>query len=245
MNVLYELKIDSKKLVRFGIPTTPQELDAMFRLRFDVYSQKKYFNEAVAVAPLDKDEYDLENKCQYIIATMNEKIVGTVRIIKDNFLPIEKDCFSFQQPSEMERIPRSQRVELGRLVVVPYASNDYFPRNIIMLFLLQSALKISIENNILGGYAFVTKKLLDKLIKLKFPFFRIEGYKTIYSKNGLLTPYFYDHEPIIPIYFTIFSVQEYLNRIVNGGTLFVKESNTTFMLKSNPYIAFLRLLNII
>src|SRR5437762_326036 len=107
------LKIgDADKTIYFGLVDNSEELQEMFRLRYDVYASLNYLNTAVGVNS-DKDSYDIEGSCQYFIAKVDGRIIGTVRLIQSEFLPTEKDCFSFQEPVKMQSIPRASRAELG------------------------------------------------------------------------------------------------------------------------------------
>jgi len=249
MKIINELNLKigkDKKIIYFGIPDNAEELNKMFSLRYDVYKNNKYFNPSIKYGPIDKDEYDLENKCFYFIAKIDGKIIGTIRAIKDNILPIESYCFKFEEPDAIKIIPRNERVELGRLVVVPPGEKQYLPRNIVLLFLIKSAVNFLQEKNINGGYAFVTKKLYNKLSKLKVPFCSIEKYTQIYPQSGLLYPYFNKKDnPIYPIFYLRKDLEKYFSKIFNKKKLVKEIDKNKFVLIDSLYNNFLRLLNII
>ncbi len=248
MNVISELSLPilgMSKTIYFGIPNTPVELEEMFKLRYNIYNTLHYFNQDVVRPPLDKDQYDLNGKCQYFIAKIDEKIIGTMRLIQDEFLPTEKDCFAFEEPLSMKEIARQNRGELGRLIVVSHDKNTYLPRNIVMLFLMYSVMVFSENKHILGGYSFITQKLYGKLQKLKFPFHLIEHYKNIYPRDGLLGPYFYEHGEVLPIYFFVKEAKIYLETLLDNKNMFRKESGRKYILRPTIYNTFLKILKIL
>jgi len=247
MKTIYQLQVKIKnedKIINFGIPDNPDEIEKMHRLRFSSYSYKRYIDPKLFPDGIEKDEYDKDGKCTYFIAKLDDKILGTVRLIKDDFLPTEKECFKFNEPEEMKKIPRNQRVELGRLVIIPPDKDRkiYLPRNLIMLFLINTLVTWGIENNILAGYAFIKEKLKIKLNKLKAPIQLIKDYAQIYPKDGIIYGYFnQEDDKAIPIYFI---TQEFKDFIDKKSYMFEKEGNK-FILKENLYNKFLRLLKII
>lgn len=247
MILLNELHLKINKLdkvIYFGIPSTKKELMDMFSLRRRMYSIKGYLKEDVSS---DKDEYDNRDKSDYFIAKIDNRIIGTLRLIKDDNLPMEKDCFSFKEPIAIKKFSKNQRREISRLVIIPYdkEKKQYLPRNIVLLFLVKSLIDFSSENNIYAGYSFVTKSLYVKLKKLKMPIHIINKYKQIYPPNGLLYPYFSKKDnPIIPIYYLKEEVEEYIDGLLKKG-IFKIINNNKFVLKSSLYNKILKLLGII
>lgn len=247
MKTIYELQLkvnNEDKIINFGIPDNPDEIEKMHRLRFNSYSYRGYIDPKLFPDGIEKDEYDKNEKCIHFIAKLNDKILGTVRLIKDEYLPTEKECFKFGEPEEMKKIPRNQRAELGRLVIIPPDKdrNIYLPRNLIMLFLINTLVTWGIENNILAGYAFIKEKLKIKLNKLKAPIHLIKDYTQIYPEDGIIYGYFsQEDDKAIPIYFI---TQEFKDFIDKKSYMFKKEGHK-FILRENLYNKFLRLLKII
>ncbi len=246
INELY-LRVKNKdKVIYFGIPTIKKELEEMFCLRYEVYKIRGYLNvDRLNSNLLDRDEYDLNGKCYYFIAKIDNKIIGNVRLIKDNTLPTEK-CFKFKEPAEIKKIPRDKRGELSRLIVIPYSKKEYLPRHLILFFLINSVIEFSFKNEILGGYSFITKKLYNKLKKLRVPIHTINSYIKIYPKEGILYPYFHQKDnPIIPIYYLRDEVGVFIENIFNKKNIFGKLTKNKFVLKNTLYTRFLRSLKII
>lgn len=248
MNILFELEIThtgTQKTIFFGVPETAHELEQMFRLRYDVYSARGYIRPEQFSDRQEKDSYDEAGKCDYVVASLDEKIIGAVRLIYDEELPTEKECFSFSEPAAMREIPRNQRAELGRLIVVP-PSDEYLPRNIIMLCLIKVLVDIGITKNILGGYAFIKKSLEMKLETLRMPIHRIHPYQQVYPAGGMLSGYFSQKQnPAIPMYFLTEEFRAYTDRLMNKRLMFKRIGATRLALRRNIYNVFLRFLHII
>jgi len=244
MKIIYELSLKlegTDKAIFFGIPDKTDELERMFLLREEVYQKKDYIN-----AKSDKDEYDENGKCVYFIAKIEDDIIGTVRLIIDNPLPTQKDCFDFQEPEEMKEIDINKRGELSRLISVPYKKNIYLPRHLVLMFLIGCVFKYSNDNNILGGYSFITTKLYDKINKIKVPFHVIDKYQQKYPTDGLMYPYFSKKDnPIIPIYYNIEEIKTYLEKLFGDRKMFEKINENKFRFKNSLYNKFLKLLKII
>ncbi len=249
MKILKELRLNvngTSKVIYFGSPDNHDELTEMYKLRYDVYSSRGYINKKISAEGLEKDNYDKENKCDYFIAKIDGRIIGTARLIRDSILPTEKECFVFEEPEEIGRIPRNNRAELGRLIVIPYGKNVYLPRNLVTLFLLSCLLDFCLENNILGGYAFIKDKLKIKLQKLKMPIHVIENFVQKYPQNGLLAGYFGDKEnSVVPMYFIVDEFKKYIDKTINNSLMFKKNNNSEYLLRENPYNKFLKILKII
>jgi len=203
METLWKIRVpveDGKEKILFGIPTTQNELNDMFALRYSVYSERGYIepNEQRS----DRDEYDDDKHTQYFIAKIGEHIVGTVRMIRTTQLPLEKDCYTFDEPEAIRSIPRDKRIEIGRLVSTPLNAEEgiYFPRHVVMLGLLISMIRFAQGEGLQGGYAFVKKGLYTKLHRVRIPVHPIVPAEKIYGK-GILHKYFYEGEDVVPLFF--------------------------------------------
>lgn len=249
MNISNKLQLrigKEQKTVCFGVPNTEEELGAMFKLRHDVYKSKGYIDAKQLHNGLEKDSYDTEGKCYYFIAKVDDKIIGTARLIKDDELPIKKECFEFETPALIKKFPKEQRIELGRLIVIPYDSMHYFPRNLVLMFLINSVIGFCENKNFAAGYAFVTKPLLKKFEKLRIPVRKISQYLQKYPKDGLLYMYFNKRgNPIVPIYFIRDEVKKYIEEVINKRKMFQKIDESNYILKPNLYNKFLRLMKIL
>jgi len=175
------VKVASKGL-KVGYPDTDEERDAMFRLRTEVYRRDGYIT-----AENDKDEYDLDNKCVYFIAKIDEKLVGAGRVIIDDPLPTEV-YFDFKEPGEIARIPRNKRCEISRLVGVAKGMN-----HLISLSVVKAMIEWAKENDCRGGYSFVQSYLVQILSSIRFPIHIIEPC-ALKNIEGPLYDYVYKSE---------------------------------------------------
>jgi N-acyl-L-homoserine lactone synthetase len=241
MKILFKLKIPPSQTIYFGEPEDEREKEEMFALRFKVYSSRNYIKDSSYPNKLEFDNYDLENKCVYFIAKFDNILVGSIRVIRDYYLPTEKECFEFEEPEEIKYICRNNRLELSRLIAIPPSENKYFPRHLIMIFLLYCCLLYAKENNIKGGYAFIKSKLEKKLKKINIPFKRILKYKQIYPSNGPLFKYFNNpHDPVVPIYYLTDDIEEWFNGFLRKYFFILKENNINeFVLNKNKFNLFL------
>jgi len=220
--------------VYFGIPENEKELEQMFRLRFNIYKEKKYIDPIKFKDELDIDEYDTKNKCEYFVAKIEDKIIGSARIIKDDRLPTEL-YFNFETPYKMKSINPCNIIEISRLVVMPYKINNsyYLPRHIIMLFLFKTIMDYSKEKNYEVGYSFIKSKLFYKLRKLNFPFYVIDRYEQKYPIDGVLYKYFNDSsDPVLPIYYFRDEVEKYFDKMLGHRLVFYKKSDKEFIFKN-------------
>lgn len=203
--------------VKFGIPDSEEELIKMFKLRYEIYSQKNYIDPNQFPDKLERDEYDKNNKAIYFIASVNNEVIGTLRLIKDYPLPTQL-YFEFEEPEEIKQIKKQNLVEIGRLIVKPYKLNTkkYLPRHLIMLGLFKTICDYSHKYNFLAGYAFIKSSLEKKLKFINFPVEYIQQYKQKYPEDGILFRYFNNPtDPVIPVYFLRDSIEKFLNTIFN------------------------------
>ena len=200
------------KTVIFGHPNTEQEKDAMFRFRLKAYLKKNYIKVNHYKDGRDYDEYDKDKKSVYFIAKVDDKIIGSARLIFDDPLPTRKECFIFEDPEKIKKIHPDNRAELGRLIAIKYNKNKYFQKHLIMLSLFEVITNYCKKNNIEGGYSFIKNKLKEKFEKISFPVHTIENAKQIYTGKTLHN-YFQDkNDKVWPIYFLTQEIQQYLTK---------------------------------
>ncbi len=250
MDIHRSLKICSKnicKTILFGETTTDAELQDIYRLRYSVYSRRGYIDNDKYKDGIEKDEYDEKGLCRYFIAKIDGVLIGAIRIIINDPLPTEQS-FSFDEPTELKIVPRSQRAELGRFIIIPPDKGNgvYLPRGLVMLFLLDTLSSYGLKNNLLGGYAFVKKSLEHKMRRLRLPFGEIATYNQIYPKDGVLSKYFTQkNDPVIPIYFLTKDFSDYSEKRIRSSFMFKKTGDNDYVLRHNLYTIFLKLLKII
>jgi len=250
MLILRQLRLESnnnKRTIYFGKAETKDDLLGIFKLRYDVYSQHDYIDTSKYTDGLEKDKYDQLGKCHYFIAVLENKVIGCIRVIIDDPLPTEVD-FLFSEPEALKEIPRNNRSELGRFIIIPpnKENKDYLPRGLIMLFLLDVLSSFGLKNNLLGGYAFIKKSLEQKMKKMRMPIGKIENYQQRYPEDGVLYKYFNQlNDPVVPIYFITRDFYDYSERHIKNSFMFRRDENNVFTLRENIYTDFLKALKII
>jgi N-acyl-L-homoserine lactone synthetase len=223
-----DLNIDGQiKGIYFGIPELDEEIQEMYSFRYKSYLKHNYID--CNEDEKDIDEYD-RGQSVYFVAKIDGNIIGTVRLIKEKYLPTEKDCFNFLEPKAMQLLPRENRGEVGRLIIEKYKDDIYLPRHLILIGLFYCVLLYSNQNGIRGGYSFIKNTLKIKLEKLKFPFCIIDEFKQIYG-NGVLKKYFSNQDDKVwPIYYIVADIEKYLNKIINNIIIFkIINSNKVFL----------------
>ena len=232
------------KEISFGLADTVKEREEVFALRYRVYTRYQYLIEGVHSNGLESDRYDEEGKSTYVIARVNDKIIGTVRMIFPPDLPI-KSFFSFEVPQiEMEE-GIEKGCEVSRLVVERYSPTEYLPRNVVMLFLMSTLLDHAKEREYTFAYGFLKERLMGKLNKLRVPFTDIQEFKVTYPPSGPMAPYFSDpSDRVIPSYFESHRLNKFMDETL-GGNLFEKITEKEYALKHTLYTRFLTALKIL
>lgn len=222
----------SNHIVDFGVPLNEEELKQMYGLRYKVYEKKGYIDTKKYTEKIETDEYDSsEHAHLYIVASHDGEYVGTLRSIKKTPLPTEED-FEFDPPEAIKKIPKDKLREIGRLISTSHPKTNHLPRGLIMLFMLHTAANIFKQENIEGGYAFIKKSLMDKMVRRKMPFHVIKKYKERYPENGVLYQYFHQpDDPVVPMYFLTDEFLSYTKKKTHNHFLFNWQSDTVVELK--------------
>ncbi|MCS7201030.1 MAG: GNAT family N-acetyltransferase, partial [Patescibacteria group bacterium] len=227
------LKILIKKdnsTIYFGIPDNSEEIQQMFELRKKVYIDEKAY---IRNKNEDIDMHDKMGTCVYFIAMSENKVIGTARIIRENILPIEKDYFEFQKPTDFKNIDSNKLVEIGRIISRPYhLLNKNLPRGIVMLGLFYAMLIYAKEQDIFGGYGAIKLYAYKKFKKLGIPVHKIENYKLKFDPRNSSDPlnnFFRDDDPVIPVYFLVSDIKKYFEFLFNKPKLFSKNKHVAYI----------------
>lgn len=235
------------KILSFGLADCSQEITDVFRIRFEEYSRRGYINTSFFPNRLEKDEYDENPNTVYFITKIDDRVIGCIRLIKDDILPTEK-FFVFAEPELMRNIPKGRRAELSRFIIVPPDRDKkiFLPRNLIMLFMIKTLVKYGVENGLDGGYVFLKSSLSKKFAKIMLPIHRIEVFKLLYPETGFMYPYFHqEDDPVAPFFYVTSEVKNYITRITDRTLIFRKFDDQDFVLKNNLYTRFLKAVNVI
>ena len=85
----------SNETIFFGIPEGKKELDEMFKFRYKSYLRHNYIDKNNSER--DVDEYD-NGRSSYFVAKVNDKLIGTARIIRDNFYLPRRTALDLRNP---------------------------------------------------------------------------------------------------------------------------------------------------
>ncbi len=79
------------QMIHFGVPENQQEVQHMYQLRYQVYVEKKHYIPAhLCPDGLDIDHIDRKGGCSYFVAQCGERLVGAMRLILQDPLPIRQ-----------------------------------------------------------------------------------------------------------------------------------------------------------
>ena len=233
--------------IAFGVAETQEEKEEIYKLRYRVYVERERYitTQNIPVDKLEIDSYDREDKCIYFIAKVKEELVGTVRIIKMNPLPIQKNYYSFEEPEEMKKISDDKKFEIGRLISTGKYKNISLPRHLVMLGLFDSILIYTKDKDIEAGYGAIKEKILRKISKLSIPFREIKKYKSIFIENSEdpLDNFFNNpNDPVCPIYFLRSEAEQYFSRLFASSFLFKKTDKNKYIYRGKKrFIVFILL----
>lgn len=242
MKTYFELSIPANKRrleqkIFFGRAVTDEELKAVYALRYEVYSHRGYIEPSRYPAKEESDHYDSEGKSIHFAAFIDGKALACIRVIVDDPLPTEK-AFTFEEPFPLKNISRQRRGELGRFIIIPPDRENkiFFPRGLVMLFILATLSKFGEEENIQGGYSFIKESLKKKLERLSVPFHPIYPHEEHYPKDGVLARYFNQPEdPVIPMYYLTSECLVFTARKLKQKILFRELGNGRYELRPLLY----------
>lgn len=251
MKQYFELCIPSKKSepeqqICFGLVNEESELHDIYKLRYQVYSEKEYINPKLYPNQEETDSYDSSQKTINFSAITNGKTIACIRLIIDDPLPTEK-AFTFSEPEALKPIPRHKRGELGRFIIIPpdRTNKKYLPRGLVMLFMLATVSAYAKEYGIKGGYSFVKKSLDVKLKKMRVPIRSISKYEQHYPDDGVLARYFNQpNDPVIPMYFLTEECVNFVKITLSKKILFQQVKPTTYRLHPISYTLYRTFLRI-
>lgn len=213
-----------------------------------VYLARGYFSKEFEEKNYDLDVFDKDGASIHIGAVHEDgRLLGSVRVIHTDPLPIE-NFFSFTKPTEVADISPERKCEMSRLVVERSEKDDHIPRNILMLFMAYIAQQVAKDHGCEVVYAYIKRRLVDKLSLLKAPFKEIGEFVCEYPQRGSMAPYFYGQpeDPVIPMYTTVEEGEEFLGSILENQRLFSKNTTSSeFTLKKTMYTSFLKHLGIV
>ena len=218
--------------LHFGRPNTPQEVERMHQLRYHVYvEQKGYIPASLCPLGLEIDQIDQKGGCHYFIAHCNEHLVGTVRLIQQDPLPLRQYYWRFEAPAELEGVPPSQVVEVGRLIA-SYRSGISFPVHLVPLGLVSCVVHLATEQAILAGYANLKVRIARQLARSGMPVRQIHPSACIYDEQGEdpLKHYFADPtDPSCPTYFLREEMRHFYDHLFRRSSRFQQIAEDAYL----------------
>ena len=232
-------------IIVFGIPKTDAEIQDMYKFRYDEYQKRGHLvDDKVG---LDIDEYDRKNKCVYYVATLDDEIIGSVRLIQDVTLPMKKNFFKFEENKYTSNIAEEKKFEIGRLIS-KRVTRIVIPRHIVMLGFFKIINDYCFENGLLMGVGTIKKSIKTKLDLMRFPIHQYKRFKQKYKpteSEDSLSHFFKDtKDPLIPVYYRRDQGNEYLDSFFNKSTIFERQKFNVYILKKH-YPSFIDVLTLL
>lgn len=224
--------------IEIGVLDTEEEKKKMYQLRYKIYVEKhNYIPKELITNGLDIDDYDKQGKCTYIIAKHNNQIIGSLRIINDDPLPIKDHYFSFID-KESSNLPAEKMIEVGRLTSLGKSDFlPYFPRHLIMLGLFFITGSYLEKNKVEVLYGALKKYIFNKFVKLSFPATLIKPYTSIFDAtktNDPLKNFFNQpNDPVVPVRVLVKEGNVFMGDLFNGGLVFKKKNFNEYKYRGN------------
>ncbi len=235
----------SLQTIRFGIAESIEEREEVYRLRYKIYSERRYILPESFSSGIETDTFDQKVNTTYFIAKLDNRLLGSVRLIRAPLLPI-RDFFEFANPSFLDSISPNRQCEISRLVIDKYSDTEYLPRNVVLLILIHVLLEYCKEEDIEVAFAFIKEKLQAKLRRLGIPLHTIESFTCVYPKSGPMWNYFNDEsDKVHPSYFRSDALENFIDDTLEKRSIFEKVGADHFILRDTLYTEFLMLLKII
>ncbi len=207
----------------FGIPDAEEEINQMKSLRYKTYLKKGHIKENIS--GLDSDFYDEHNLCYYFIATCNNQVIGSTRMIYGNRLPTLSEYFRLDIPYQIKNYQISKIVEIGRLASSPPENLfNIVPRHLVLLGLFLIMTRFAEGKGYLIAVGSLKDYIKCKLEKIKFPLHVIDNFELIYKPhihNDPLVNFFAENSgKVWPLFVMLDEVKKYLNSIFQNKFCF-------------------------
>jgi N-acyl-L-homoserine lactone synthetase len=206
MKILFTLQ-DKKRIIHFGIPLSNQEYKDMFQLRYRVYYEEMRYGET-GLNITDKDQFDMDGEVLYLIAKIEEIVVGCLRIVTNSQLPIER-FYRFKKA-----FPTSNKGDWGRLISRPhwFGYTD-LSRGLISTGLLLTSILLSDQKNIKYGYGVMKQRAFKKIKSRGFPVQVMHPTETI-GIAGIdqdpLQNFFSIDDTVVPLSFNLLESKKFM-----------------------------------
>lgn len=174
--------IQSKKdTISFGLPSTYEEYQQMMELRHQVYYEE--LNYSLQNKKTDKDYFDEKGVAHYVIAKIEDTVVGTVRVIIDQAPPMVK-FYTIKDRNIVSRLHKEPVADIGRLISRAYQRGfTDVPRGIVSFGLLLALTEVIEQKGIKLGCGSIKPYVYKKLKHMGIPIMKINKHKYALNPN--------------------------------------------------------------
>jgi hypothetical protein len=167
---------------------------------------------------LEIDQSDHAGTCHYFIAQYAAQLVGTVRLIHEQLLPMES--YWQYDPGELGEVQPDEPVEVSRLIA-DHSGGVIIPPGLIPLGLIHCATHFSLDQGIRAAYATLQERMVRHMQGWGLPVRRFKATRYVAGKEDPLKNYYANPaEAVCPTYFISREVSRYFEQLLEQGLVF-------------------------
>jgi len=185
-----------ERFFKVGQVTSEEELQAAFRLRYQVYCIENAFEDpAHCPNRMETDQFDAHSVHSVVVDRSTDRVIGTVRLILPYFcartviLPVEHACNHFTR-EDRDRFRRGRAAEISRFAVSkrfrsdiatsdpqrdgehlsPLQATSWCQQSFVAMGLLRAIFQMSAQSGITHLYALMEPALLRLISRIGLTF---------------------------------------------------------------------------
>jgi N-acyl-L-homoserine lactone synthetase len=211
---------DGDQTIQFGRPETQEEVRKMYQLRYKIYvAHKRYIPMSWCSDGLEIDQSDHAGACHYFIAQCAAQMVGTVRLIHEQPLPMEA-YWQYDKPDDLREMRLDEPVEVSRLIA-DHSSGVSIPPSLIPLGLIHCATHFILAQGIRVAYATLQERMVRHMEGWGLPVRRLEAVRYVAGRDDPLKDYYANPaEPVCPTCFLSGEVSRFFDQLLEQGLVF-------------------------
>lgn len=190
------------------------EMKALYKYRYSIYL--KYGLIEQNNLKIDKDNYD--DHCHHIVATFDDKIIGTLRVIHGNVIPTLDYYYNFDTSMPLLNYPRSRIFEVGRIIATPHIVTHLMSSHFILLMMFEYVVTFTKKHGLDMSIGAMKKRIVNQLERVKFPIHTITNANLVYNPHqhhDPLTLFFNEHKTgkICPVFIGRKEAETYFSHV--------------------------------
>ena len=165
--------------------------------------------------------------CHYLIARCAAQMVGTVRLIHEQPLPMES-YWQYDQPGDLRDVRPEEPVEVSRLIA-DHSGGVKIPPSLVPLGLIHCATHYTLAQGIRAAYATLQERMVRHMEGWGLPVRRLEAACYVAGRDDPLKDYYANPaEPVCPTYFLSGEVGSFYEQLLEQGRMFKQITATHY-----------------